>query len=432
MTRDRFRSAPERLWERMKIAMKVQKLGAGLTMVLLCCAPAGADTVHVTDDTDINLNQPGQNNSGAATVFVRNVGAGGVRHAFLRFEVSSLPPGALVSQAFLRLWVSQLQDPGSVDLHVVQGPWDESTLTAATAPALGPTFATASIGLAQRNKSVLIDVTNIVQQWLNGTQANFGIAILPNAVDAINLGLDSKEDIGTSHPAELEVALAGPPGPQGPAGPVGAPGPQGPQGATGPTGATGAQGPPGPQGLQGATGPAGPQGPQGPQGATGATGPAGPQGPPGPTSPHISVRVSKAESQTIPHMTGGGPDQFTAITFPSERWDTDEMHDNVVNSSRLTPNTPGLYYIWGNVAWANHPAGVRLLGIKLSGNINIAQVSQNPLADPGLGTEQSVSTLYYLSAGDYVELVVRQNSGVPLDVSYGPIYSLEFGMVRIQ
>ena len=148
----------------------------------------------------------------------------------------------------------------------------------------------------------------------------------------------------------------------------------------------------------------------------------------------VSARLSKALSQSIPHRTDGGPDFFTPVTFPSARWDTDRMYDNstTTNSSRLTVRTPGTYHIWGNVEWAPNTNGTRFLGIKLDGNINIAQVSQDPVRDPTFGsTAQSVSTLWQLAAGQYVELVVRQTSGAPLDIGYSPIYSLEFGIVRV-
>ncbi len=146
----------------------------------------------------------------------------------------------------------------------------------------------------------------------------------------------------------------------------------------------------------------------------------------------VSARLSKATSQSIPHTTGGGPDFYTAVTFPSERWDTDAMHDNSTNSSRLTVKTPGTYHIWGNVAWAANTNGIRCIGLKLDGNINIAQVCQDPVKDPTLAnTAQSVSTLWQLAAGQYMELAVRQTSGGPLDVGYDPIYSLEFGIVRV-
>ena len=116
---------------------------------------------------------------------------------------------------------------------------------------------------------VLVDVTAQVNAWLASPASNFGIQISSNAT----LTIDSKENTLTSHPAVLELTVAGAPGPAGPTGATG------PAGATGPPGLAGV---PGAKGPTGATGPAGPVGPSG-IGAAGASGPAGPAGSTGPT-----------------------------------------------------------------------------------------------------------------------------------------------------
>jgi hypothetical protein len=83
-----------------------------LAMVFLFVASGYAVTLHATDDTNINLNQPTQNNGTSVNVFVRNVGTGGVRHAFVRFELSILPPNTAIRRAVLKLWVRDITDPG--------------------------------------------------------------------------------------------------------------------------------------------------------------------------------------------------------------------------------------------------------------------------------------------------------------------------------
>jgi hypothetical protein len=245
--------------------MKRQIIISVIIGILLLWTVGGhSQTLHATDDSDVNINSPTQNNGANAAVFVRNVGSGGVRHGFARFDLSTLPAGvtgAEIAKATLRLWISDLQNEGSIDLHVVQGPWNEATITANNDPALGAAFATRAIANADESKFVTVDVTTLVRDWVDGLVANNGIAILPSAADNIRLTLDSKENTGTSHPMEIEVALFG--GPQGP---------EGPQGAIGPQGATGPQGAQGPQGPQGGTGAQGPQGPQGPAGSSNITG----------------------------------------------------------------------------------------------------------------------------------------------------------------
>jgi hypothetical protein len=122
--------------------------------------------------------------------------------------------------------------------------------------------------VASLNQFLVIDITSLVQGWMNGSIANNGLGLgVTTTLGAVSF--DSKESLSTSHQPELEVALTGSPGPQGPQGP------QGPSGLTGPQGPIGNTGPQGPLGL---TGPQGPIGLMGPQGPIGNTGPQGPQG----------------------------------------------------------------------------------------------------------------------------------------------------------
>jgi hypothetical protein len=243
------------------------------------------DTVHVTHDTNINLATPAQINGATTTVFVRNVGAGGERRAFLQFDLSTIPLSVSLEQAQLRLFLSAVNDPGGVDVYLVAGPWDEATLSMSVAPPLGALIGTFNVAVTDQDKYVVVDVTSAVQGWLDGSITNFGIALVPSVADPVRMTLDSKEATGTSHGPELELTPLGPEGPEGPIGPQGEPGPIGPDGPTGPQGATGPQGPTGPQGEPGPVGPEGPTGPQGPVGPQGATGPQGPEGPNGPAGP---------------------------------------------------------------------------------------------------------------------------------------------------
>ncbi|MEO5738965.1 MAG: DNRLRE domain-containing protein, partial [Vicinamibacterales bacterium] len=169
--------------------------------------PVHAQTVHVTDDTNINLATPTQLNGATTSLFVRNIGAGGERRTFLQFDLSTLPSGVPVNKAMLRLWVSAVNDPGPVDVHAVLAPWGEETLSASVAPPIGAVIGSLNLAVTDQNKFVLVDITNQVQGWLNGSIANFGIALVPVSADPIRVTLDSKETTLTSHGPELEVAL---------------------------------------------------------------------------------------------------------------------------------------------------------------------------------------------------------------------------------
>jgi hypothetical protein len=170
---------------------------------LLGASPAGALTLQATDDSSTNLNQLNANFESNTSVFVRNVGSGGVRHGFLKFNLSPLPADATISRAVLRFWVNSVNNPGQPDLHTVEGPWNEMSLTAGSAPALSPTIGSFAITTQDQLNWVVVDVTTAVQDWHNGVQETHGFRLVPSTVDTINIQLDP--------PAPLFLPLKSPP-----------------------------------------------------------------------------------------------------------------------------------------------------------------------------------------------------------------------------
>ena len=234
------------------------------SLSLFAQAPPSADT-FVSSSTP-------KTNYGPGITLV--VGSGST--SYLQFNLSGIPAGATVSKATLRLYVDAVVKGGSFDVYQVNNNWGENTLTYSTpAPLLGASVTGGhpiSISSASWNQFLLIDVTSLVQGWVNGSIANNGLALALTNGSSGYFSFDSKESLLTGNGPELEIGLSGTPGAQGPPGPQGPAGAQGTQGATGPQGPQGQIGPAGPQGATGA------QGLQGPPGVDGAQGPQGPQG----------------------------------------------------------------------------------------------------------------------------------------------------------
>src|SRR5579859_1969542 len=226
--------------------------------------------------------------------------------SYVQFNLSGIPAGGTVSKAMLRLYVDGVVKSGSFDVYQINSGWSENKLTYNTpAPPLGASATGGnpiSISAGSLNQFVLIDITPLVQSWVNGSVANNGVALALTSGSSGYFSFDSKESLLTANGPQLLIALnnpgaQGPPGPQGPAGPQGPQGIQGPEGAQGPQGVKGDPGATGPQGVKGDTGATGPQGakgdmgPQGVKGDTGAQGPQGiqglqgPQGDPGAAGP---------------------------------------------------------------------------------------------------------------------------------------------------
>jgi len=115
------------------------------------------------------------------------------------------------------------------------------------------------------------------------------------------------------------------------------------------------------------------------------------------------------------------------LTFNIANYDTDSMHDNVTNPTRLTCQTAGLYLIVGQVEWQSNTSGRRALSIRLNGATYIA-ISN----DIAAGTNgQVVMTTYRLNVGNYVELTAYQDSGTNLNVIGGKACSPVLAMHRI-
>ena len=100
-----------------------------------------------------------------------------------------------------------------------------------------------------------------------------------------------------------------------------------------------------------------------------------------------------------------GLDSDLILSFNSERWDTDGIHDTVTNNSRLTCQTAGKYVIAGHAHFEQGGVCVRKIKILLNGTTFL--IDQAWDRDPDGLTRMNCMTVYELKVGDYVELEVR-------------------------
>ena len=138
----------------------------------------------------------------------------------------------------------------------------------------------------------------------------------------------------------------------------------------------------------------------------------------------IGARVYNSGELTI------GTASWTALTFDSERWDTDTIHSTVANTSRLTATTAGTYLIVSNVQWDYNGAGQRITKLMVGGATEIARVAVTN-ADASDRENLICTTIHQLAAAEYVETYVYQNSGGNLGVEVRADSSPEFMMQRI-
>ena len=163
-----------------------------------------------SQDASTNSAQPTTNFGAATTLGVANTTTS-IQTTYIQFDLSSIPAGftgANVGKATLKIYVNGVTTAGSFNVDFVNGTWSEKTITASNVPALGTAIASSvPLSTSSKNDYVLVDVTTALQDWLNGTQANDGIALVANS--PLNATLDSKENTLQSQPAELDIVFNG-------------------------------------------------------------------------------------------------------------------------------------------------------------------------------------------------------------------------------
>src|SRR5579863_9168450 len=104
---------------------------------------------------------------------------------FIRFDWSSIPStytGANIAQATMKLYVNSVTAAGSFNVDYITGAWSEKTIKETTEPGIGTTIVSnVNLTTTQKGEYVLIDVTPALQAWLNGTETNYGVALVGNS-----------------------------------------------------------------------------------------------------------------------------------------------------------------------------------------------------------------------------------------------------------
>lgn len=126
-----------------------------------------------------------------------------------------------------------------------------------------------------------------------------------------------------------------------------------------------------------------------------------------------AARATSTSAQSVPGDFIGTVIELDSEAAAEGGFDTADLHDNVVNNSRLTAPIDGTYLVSAEAQWQISGSGLRQITIVAPtlAQPQIASDRDEPVSGSNDMT-QSVSGVTRLEAGDYVELVVNQNSGV--------------------
>lgn len=123
-------------------------------------------------------------------------------------------------------------------------------------------------------------------------------------------------------------------------------------------------------------------------------------------------------------ITTGGSEQLIGLDAEAYDWSVSAMHDLVTNNSRITIPETGLYTIFASATIAANATGRRSLTVRK----NAAGVAGAGTAVFALNTGGSTGTFgtvvegckdYPLTAGDYIEMFMFQDSGGSLALTVG-------------
>lgn len=129
------------------------------------------------------------------------------------------------------------------------------------------------------------------------------------------------------------------------------------------------------------------------------------------------VRLKNSANQSINSAA------LTILTFDQEDFDDLGWHSGADPARIIVPaGAAGLYQFTAGVSWAPSALGIRQLRIRMNGVTNLAS-EERTITAAGAGEDQTLTTIWRMNVGDYVEATAYQTSGGALNSVGGTGYS---------
>jgi hypothetical protein len=152
-------------------------------------------------------------NFGSDNTFEVRPDNGADRRGLLRFDLSSIPANANVTGATLYLYENDNKNTQTTYLYRVTSNWNENTVTWQSWLTAGGDFDNSISYFAyipdQKNCLLTIDLTSLVQLWVNGTYNNYGVLLYSTGNNHI-ISYSSKENAATGERPRLDIIYSVP------------------------------------------------------------------------------------------------------------------------------------------------------------------------------------------------------------------------------
>lgn len=142
------------------------------------CTTLQRGVAGTISDASIQSTSPTWPFGGNASLMAGTSGAS-TRQTLFSFDVSAIPPGSTVTLASVRLRAAPQAGSTTIQVHEVNSPWSEGTVTwsnfgGAYAPAVTTSFSNGGAGFGG---PVSFDVTALADAWVNGAAPNNGVLL---------------------------------------------------------------------------------------------------------------------------------------------------------------------------------------------------------------------------------------------------------------
>jgi hypothetical protein len=168
-------------------------------------------------DADVIQGFPSDNFGGTTDMWVGydHCVPAGIARSLAKFDVSGIPAGTPISNARLYLYLWSSCDIGErnhwVTAYRVTSSWSSSSVTWNTQPGYGEAYGSALVP-SRTWGWYSIDVTDLLQKWVDGTASNYGLVLRSNESsgdDSARLGFLTMNYGGTSLDPFIHVTYAG-------------------------------------------------------------------------------------------------------------------------------------------------------------------------------------------------------------------------------
>jgi hypothetical protein len=164
--------------------------------------------LSATQDAEVSERYPNANYGTSNSLIVNPSGGESANGymSYIKFDLSSIPKGAVITSAVLRLFVPTIPlQSGYVDLYRVANaaPWDENTITWNNRVTDGTYIARIPIAGGTSNYHTIVDLTSEVQSLVDGT-ANNGWRLSSDPVYTVT-GVAFYSKDSSENPPALEI-----------------------------------------------------------------------------------------------------------------------------------------------------------------------------------------------------------------------------------